>query len=233
MLLMLAGVACAGVGQPFPVEQGAAPAPPPVADRETLPRVLLIGDSISQGYTPPVRKLLAGRANVHQVGGGSTRAGLERCQEWLDGQQWDVVHFNFGLHDLKHWRDGQMDPSAPKVTDVGQYEENLAELVARLKTSGTRLVWASTTPVPEGANGRVAGDEIIYNAAALRVMEKNGVPVNDLQSVFDPCQKHAERIPEKTAHPEGPEHAERVPPLHLRDRTRMRFPQHELFFPRH
>jgi hypothetical protein len=30
-----------------------------------LPRVLLIGDSISKGYTPEVQKLLAGKANVH------------------------------------------------------------------------------------------------------------------------------------------------------------------------
>ena len=30
-----------------------------------LPSVLLIGESISKGYTPEVQKLLAGKANVH------------------------------------------------------------------------------------------------------------------------------------------------------------------------
>src|SRR5512137_2492523 len=42
------------------------PAFAPVSDDPKLPRVLLIGDSISIGYTLPVRKLLAGKANVHR-----------------------------------------------------------------------------------------------------------------------------------------------------------------------
>ena len=35
-------------------------------DDPTLPRVLIIGDSISIGYTPRVRRLLEGKANVHR-----------------------------------------------------------------------------------------------------------------------------------------------------------------------
>ena len=43
------------------------PAFEPVKDDPTLPRILLIGDSISIGYTPATRKLLAGKANVHRI----------------------------------------------------------------------------------------------------------------------------------------------------------------------
>lgn len=39
----------------------------PITDTPGLPRVLLIGDSISMGYTLPVRDLLKGRANVHRI----------------------------------------------------------------------------------------------------------------------------------------------------------------------
>jgi acyl-CoA thioesterase-1 len=52
--------------------------------------------------------------------------------------------------------------------------------VKRLKATGAKLVWASTTPVPEGAEGRVPEDVPKYNEAAKRVMEENGIPNNDL-----------------------------------------------------
>lgn len=38
-----------------------------IKDAPGLPRVLLIGDSISIGYTEPVRMELAGKANVHRI----------------------------------------------------------------------------------------------------------------------------------------------------------------------
>src|SRR5689334_20512700 len=46
----------------------------PVKDRPGLPRVLLIGDSISVCYTPATREELKGEANVHRIpeNGGHT-----------------------------------------------------------------------------------------------------------------------------------------------------------------
>src|SRR5262245_2767243 len=74
-----------------------------VVDDPKLPRVLLVGDSISIGYTLPVRTLLKGKANVHRVpeNGGPTTNGLAKLSAWLGNGKWDVIHFNFGLHDLK------------------------------------------------------------------------------------------------------------------------------------
>ena len=62
-----------------------------------LPRVLLIGDSISMGYTEPTRKLLQGKANVVRipVNGGPTTTGLENLEKWLGAEWWDVIHFNW------------------------------------------------------------------------------------------------------------------------------------------
>jgi hypothetical protein len=76
-----------------------------------LPRVLLIGDSISIGYTLPVRELLKGKANVHRIpqNGGATDVGLEKMASWLGDGKWDVIHFNFGLHDAKYFSETALE----------------------------------------------------------------------------------------------------------------------------
>jgi len=69
---------------------------------------------------------------------------------------------------------------------IEQYEKNLDELVKRLKKSGAELIFATTTPVPDGTGIRVKGDAKKYNVAAQRVMKKHGVTVNDLYSFAMP-----------------------------------------------
>jgi acyl-CoA thioesterase-1 len=165
------------------------PAMAPIEDTAGLPRVLIIGDSISIGYTLPTRELLKGAANVHRipVNGSSTDAGLKNLDAWLAtggaDKKWDVIHFNWGLHDLKHWKDGKMDPTGPQVNALDAYEKNLREIVARLKKTGAKLIFATTTPVPEGSAGRVAGDDVKYNEAAVRVMKSEGVAIDDLHAL--------------------------------------------------
>ena len=75
-----------------------------VTDDPKLPRVLLIGDSVSRGYTLAARHALAGRVNVHRApeNCGSTANGVKKLDIWLGDGKWDVIHFNFGLHDLKY-----------------------------------------------------------------------------------------------------------------------------------
>jgi acyl-CoA thioesterase-1 len=142
------------------------------------PRVLLIGDSISIGYAPAVRKLLDGKANVHLIpaNGGPTANGLQNLSAWLGEGRWDVIHFNWGLHDLRIMADGAHQ--AP----IEAYEKNLGELVARLKTTGAKLIWCSTTPVPEGklSPPRRPADVPRYNEIAARIMQANGIAINDL-----------------------------------------------------
>ena len=159
-----------------------------IEDVPGLPRVLLIGDSISIGYTLPVRELLKGKANVHRIptNGGPTTNGLANLKTWLGEGKWDVIHFNWGLHDLKFigadpkvLADPKAEGSHPQVA-LADYEKNLATLVVQLKATGAKLIWCATTPVPEGSTGRVAGDEVKYNEAAARVMSAAGVPTDDL-----------------------------------------------------
>lgn len=164
------------------------PALAPITDTPGLPRVLLIGDSISIGYTLPVRALLKDKANVHRVleNGGSTETGRAKLDKWLGSEKWDVIHFNWGLHDLKHLKDNKLDLAGPQVTSVEKYEQNLRALVTRLKATGAKLIWATTTQVPEGSAGRVEGDEAAYNAAALKIMKEEKVAIDDLHEFLSP-----------------------------------------------
>jgi acyl-CoA thioesterase-1 len=184
----------------------AAPGPAfaKVEDDPGLPRVLLIGDSISIGYTPPVRDLLKGKANVHRIptNGGPTINGLKNLRTWIGDSKWDVIHFNWGLHDLKYVGEkGDVivdvkSPGSRMQVPVADYEKNLAQLVDQLKATGAKLIWCSTTPVPEGAKGRVPGDEVKYNEAAARVMTAAGVKTDDLfthaQAKIKEIQNHAD-----------------------------------------
>ncbi|MEX2189016.1 MAG: SGNH/GDSL hydrolase family protein [Pirellulales bacterium] len=147
----------------------------PIEDVPGLPRVLLVGDSISIGYTLPTRKALSGKANVHRIAAnsGTTANTLKNLDKWLGDGHWDVIHMNIGLHDLKYVKgERQVAPD--------DYEQNLRQIVARLKKTGAKIIWATTTPVPEGAAARNPGDDIKYNAIAAKVMEEEKVAVNDL-----------------------------------------------------
>lgn len=147
-----------------------------VADDPKLPRVLLIGDSVSRGYTQAARKALKGKVNVHRAPAncGPTATGLKKLDVWLGDGNWDLIHFNFGIHDRR--------------TKSGDYEKRLEEIVQRLKQTGAKVVWASSTPIPadwkEGPEMKAKLEE--KNAIAAKVMERNGVEIDDLFTFITP-----------------------------------------------
>jgi GDSL-like lipase/acylhydrolase family protein len=166
-----------------------------------LPRVLLIGDSISLGYTPDVRELLKGKANVLRIpaNGGPTPRMLANHQRWLgayrqDGFKWDVIHFNFGLHDLRIFK-------GENKVDLATYEKNLRAIVKLLQATNAKLIWASTTPVPENANkgsswGEPTNTDVLkYNAAAAKIMAENNIVIDDLYNAIFPVFKTYLRTP--------------------------------------
>ncbi len=158
---------------------------------EARPRVLIIGDSISMGYTPFVQTILADDAEVlHNPGNAeSTRRGVARIDEWLGEIPWDVIVFNHGLHDLKFVDDNFINTSDPekgrRQVSVEDYEANLERIVARLRETSATLLFATTTPYPDLPEGpvRYAADVDLYNAAALRVMRRHDIAVIDLHGV--------------------------------------------------
>ena len=166
----------------------------------SLPNVLLLGDSISIGYTRAVRRMLAGEANVQRplAAGrdrpsncGPTPRGLENIDAWIGDTRWDVIHFNWGLHDLcyrnpKSKTQGNRDKvNGKQAVSPEEYRLNLGKLVERMQATGAKLIWASTTIVPEGEAGRFVGDDAKYNAVAAQVMAEHGVPTDDLYAVSE------------------------------------------------
>ncbi len=189
-----------GFAQPYVPEEGSAELKKnrrknkPVKIDPNLPYVLIIGDSISIGYTGMVREQLKGKANViHNPGNAAgTTLGLEKLQDWLGDTTWDVIHFNWGLHDLKHVKkagsmENSNDPNDPQQADLATYTANMEVLVKQLKATGARLIFATTTPYPAGVSPcRLPEDAVKYNAAALAIMKDNSIQVNDLYSLVLP-----------------------------------------------
>jgi hypothetical protein len=146
-----------------------------VADDPQLPRVLLIGDSVSRGYTLAVRAALAGKANVHRApeNCGPTANGLKKLEIWLGAGKWDVIHFNFGIHD--------------RATPLADYTDRLAKIVTRLQSTGAKLVWASTTPIPDDPPKKQTAASIVErNTAAAALMSTHGVAIDDLFAAITP-----------------------------------------------
>ena len=142
----------------------------------------------------PTRELLKGKVNLHRIptNGGPTTKGLAEIDKWLGKRKWDLIHFNWGLHDLKYMgKDGSnlvpKEKGGVVQVPISDYEKNLAKLVVRMKKSAKQLVWRNTTPIPPGSKARYVGDSVKYNEAATRVMKKNGIPTLDL---FSPSKKN-------------------------------------------
>lgn len=171
----------------------ATPQPEGDATRR-VPRVLIIGDSISLGYTPFVQEALQGKAKVvHNPGNAQhTGTGLERLEDWLGDEPWDVIHFNWGLWDLCYRHPDATTPgNRDKVEGTltytpDAYADNLQKLVQRLRWTRADLIWASTTPVPDREPGRYPGSAQIYNARARDIMESVDIPINDLHGHISP-----------------------------------------------
>lgn len=182
--LALISIYPATAQDPKPKADAKKAKPEPVADDPALPRVLLIGDSISIGYTQPVRDLLKGKANLHRIpaNGGPTINGLKSLKAWLGTGKWDVIHFNFGIHDMKF-----MEPDKQQVPPEA-YEKNLREIVKQLQATGAKLIWATTTPIPDGElNPKRTFDKVpTYNTIATKVMTEAGVTINDLNAAITP-----------------------------------------------
>jgi len=159
-----------------------------VKDQPSLPRVLLIGDSISKGYTLPVRHALSGKANLHRAPAncGSTAMGLKNLTVWLGKGKWDIIHFNFGIWNIN--------------TKDEVYAAELEKIVEQLKKTGAQLVWARTTPAGDKGNaeGYTPAKCDRVNRIADAIMQKHGIPINDLYTAVAP--KLAELQKAKNVH---------------------------------
>ncbi len=155
-----------------------------------LPRVLLIGDSITNGYTPQVRTLLKDRAHVDMLATSKSvcdPAFLLEVTLATDGYKHAVIHFNNGLHG---WH----------LTDA-QYEAGLRRLVEKLRALApqAKLVWGNCTTsvtLPDKQLNPTANATVIRrNEIAARVMTELGIPIDDLYgAIVDHSDWHSDSL---------------------------------------
>ncbi len=155
------------------------------ADETNLPRVLLIGDSITRAYYPAVEKRLGGKAYVGRLSSSafiSDPVLLEQIKMVLTQYKFDVIHLNNGMHGWQH-SEKEYEQAFPKYLQViKEYAPN------------AKLIWANTTPLkvsppPSPDDPAQATDERIAerNTIAAKFMQAHEIPVEDLNT---PMQGH-------------------------------------------
>ena len=171
-----------------------APGPDPSEISTTLPNVLVIGDSVSAGYTPALRAALSGKANVQHgpdnagggnadgVGYGALCAGFFARTPKYRTIAWDVITFNFGLHD------------GATANDV--YRTNLTTVHALVRDAAptAKLVYILTTVPDMGSPGNLQDQKVQQlNSIAKEVMDtgagsnSSAVTVVDLHATMLTC----------------------------------------------
>ena len=163
------------------------------AAENELPRMLILGDQIYQQPASDLQKEFKGKVEIHysRMEPGvvwNSKTALKLLDHQLGDGRWNLIHFNCGLGDLiyrvpgvKAFRVMPRHAGGIRNTSPQQYEKNLYMLVTRLKATGAKLVWASTTPIRHSStNVFEKGKEVQYNALAAKVMTKHGIPTNDM-----------------------------------------------------
>lgn len=154
---------------------------------DTLPNVLIIGDSVSMyelGYFRYVKTALQGVASVQMMGSfgegscGTSFGAIDCIDTWLNGGGWDVISFNWGLHDICPKLYGRVSPE--------EYIKNLDTAYQRMKpalAANGSVVFQDTTPVPPKSNRNIT-DVYAINMLA-RALFANYTPPVSVTPLFE------------------------------------------------
>jgi hypothetical protein len=155
----------------------------PHANETNLPRVLLIGDSISRDYYPEVEKRLAGKAYVGRLSSSAFISDpllLDEIKVTLSSMKFDIIHFNNGMHGWQHTEEEYKDAFPAFLTTIHQCAPQ------------AKLIWASTTPLkispvvpPQNSNESTGTRITERNTIALKFIAAERIPVDDLFSLMN------------------------------------------------
>lgn len=178
---------------PKPTTCGGSPPPPA---KTGLPQMYMLGDSVTHGlaevgHVPEAMLKVGIEAIPVDAGGGGqcgpTSRGLECLRAWVGTNQtrFDIVSFQFGLHDL-----GTATWGGAPVVPLQQYSANLRNISRFLQRRfpSAKLLFITTTPVPAShalVPPRLEADVVKYNTAAKMAMQAEGIPVLDMWAFVD------------------------------------------------
>ena len=158
------------------------------ADASELPRVLMLGDSISRQYRGRVSQLLRGKAAIANSAGSrcvGDPALLAETRYVLSLYDWDVIHLNNGLHG-----------GSCSDEDFARHLKEWIDLIREIRPKA-KLVWGTITTTHDAFAPRVA----VRNAAADRVIASYGdIAVDDLGKI---SREHPEYLSGDKVHFNG------------------------------
>jgi lysophospholipase L1-like esterase len=165
-------------------------------------RVFLLGDSISIGYAPFLRRFVDGHCAIQQKSGmeeslrdlnaaiGANGGDSGHCLSYLQAMvpcgrlQADLLLLNCGLHDIKCQPGMRSRQVSAEV-----YRENLCAILTLAREAFVPVLWVRTTPVEERVHNtpdcsvwRYEADVQTYNAIADEVMAAADVRSVDLHA---------------------------------------------------
>ncbi len=164
-----------------------------------LPKLFVVGDSISVGYSPHLQKMTKGVFRFYDRKTGMEEAlknldiplgsntgdsamVLNYLHTMLTKSDWrpDILVLNCGLHDIK-------TTSGIIQIPLSAYRRNLAAIISLLADQGVYMIWVRTTPVVDKLHNtrmecfkRYARDVKKYNAAADIIMHSAEIKTIDL-----------------------------------------------------
>lgn len=148
----------------------------PHMKESSLPRVMLIGDSITRGYYAGVEDRLKGKAYVARIATSKAigdPALLDEIRVFLTQARFDVVHFNVGMHGWDYTE--------------AEYAKHLPALLKTIRKAapGARLIWAHTTPVRKDREKGAQNSRINErNQIAQAFFGKQKIPVDNLHQLM-------------------------------------------------
>ncbi len=150
------------------------------SDKDDLPRVLLIGDSITQSYYDAVAKRLEGKARVARLTSSRCIGDpvlLKEIDLILCQYAFNVIHFNNGLHG---WGTNEADYAA-------FFPEYLTSI--RKGNPKAKLIWGRITPLRNGSKLDTYADSnvrvIARNVIADKLVAQAGIPSTDLYGAVE------------------------------------------------
>lgn len=140
-----------------------------------LPRVLLVGDSITHNYQEKVRELLKGICYVDYV---STSYAIDAkiynqlVYAFMTDSNYALIHFNHGLHGIH--------------LSKKSYRSRVKKLLSKVNKD-VKLILATSTIVYREGNKRLDGAWMKRvrerNAAVTEIAEEKGYAIDDLYTV--------------------------------------------------
>jgi hypothetical protein len=182
-------------------------------DSTALPRVFVVGASLTIGFGPFLEKELEGKMHYDRkrdtpgeraeddldfprganAGDSSMVLAYMRHRRRHDPIPADILVLNCGLHDMK------IDPeTGARQVPFEQFEPNLRAILAEAAAMNLKVAWLRITPVVDEIHNtrskkfyRYAKDVSAYNEIADRVMAEGGAEIIDLHALCATQVPHA------------------------------------------